>query len=1122
MKVLLYFVVCFIQLQTSAEASLCPENFIKISSRCVYLGDKTNWFDAVQHCSQLKTNISLINIINDVQDVTSFLLTKRNRAFDPITYQLPPSIYYGKKLNFFNHTRDMWLQNEPGLLEEESCMVILLNGTSLHAKMEKCLEILHNFICITDVCDPYNKICQNKNSDEQKFDGLQAPKMYLRKVNNDYILDVYNSQKLWNFTYRKQVRNPVCILEDGSTRIDRVCKLDLISKLSWNDRNITAEGFKNVFKYSITKDMYKVISETTGYLSCQAYIDGTMEKITSNRIIYRSDRNYHVFAVGLVYRVPVCSIDFCEPTYSGDYWETLAQNLTKQLRLTQALKNLSLRPIKMINRTDDKISLIFRANIRIKNPEKQTEDNYNYKNLIKLQLELLSLNDSHHDLLQVLYIRSSRYCHGEITWPTARVGQIVLSMKLCIDANGNPAKRKCTGNFVEGSFWSDEINKFQCLEPSTRTDYLYNLYHKGLYNMKATETLIHLQNALVSQDIDVKNKTRLTELEINLVAKTMENLKNAKIIDTDLPIIANITDSVMKLSASNNEIDSMKNLSQIETTNASNIFLESIDSLLIEAKLNKTEVLTVTPRFVNLVLDIDSDFKSYEGIRGLAALDSYKQSQFLHENIVTIPWNTSIDHLLEKNISAAVFLPSNFTVGSSECLKPHINVTNKQSAQSITKKHRLIINMFWNDGLFKSATRTPSHIVSVTVDGIKHYDLLHPLILIFKNSYHNISSDRKNCVFWDFEAEEGLGNWSDIGCTLATRLNNKSFSSIAADICICTHFTHFGHLVSPSLEEEIDLVLDIITITGCLASLLGLLGIGLTAAIFPEWRRGISKKIQLNLSASLGILMSVFLVNAFSFSPLKEILDSWICFIMGIILHFSVISTFSWMLVAAWFQYLRLTKPLASRHRAPHILLKSAIFAWGFPFIPCGTLLIISPESYNSPQCYPTGMAHYASVMCPLAIIISLNVGIYVLIICSIFNLGKFGAHINLEFQYSKSPKYQRSLACRRLGTLIFLFFLLGLSWLFGIWKLSYLFCCTATLQGLAFFIFFVILEKNTRARWKQMFSRNKNVEDYPVSNRSSFGFSLRRLSHSSRLTYQTTNSIKSSTSFPLSIEKNS
>ncbi|KAJ9574268.1 hypothetical protein L9F63_026083, partial [Diploptera punctata] len=111
--------------------------------------------------------------------------------------------------------------------------------------------------------------------------------------------------------------------------------------------------------------------------------------------------------------------------------------------------------------TDDKISLIFRANIRIKNPEKQTEDNYNYKNLIKLQLELLSLNDSHHDLLQVLYIRSSRYCHGEITWPTARVGQIVLSMELCIDANGNPAKRKCTGNFVEGSFWSDEINKFQ-------------------------------------------------------------------------------------------------------------------------------------------------------------------------------------------------------------------------------------------------------------------------------------------------------------------------------------------------------------------------------------------------------------------------------------------------------------------------------------------------------------------------------------------------------------------------------------------------------------------------------------------------------------------------------------
>jgi hypothetical protein len=312
------------------------------------------------------------------------------------------------------------------------------------------------------------------------------------------------------------------------------------------------------------------------------------------------------------------------------------------------------------------------------------------------------------------------------------------------------------------------------------------------------------------------------------------------------------------------------------------------------------------------------------------------------------------------------------------------------------------------------------------------------------------------------------------------------------------------------MEEGINTALDIITIVGCSFSLLGLFGVAVTATVFPEWRRGASRKIQLHLCTSLAILMSVFLVNSNLFPSPN---DTQFCHVLGVVLHFSLESTFCWMLVAAWFQYLRLTKPLASLYRTPHILLKTAIFAWGFPFIPCGTLLIVSPNSYNSPHCYPTGLAHYISVIAPISIIVSLNIAMFVLIVCSIYKVGNFGVHAACGLQYVKHHQSKQRVACRRLCTLIFLFFLLGLSWIFGIWKFSYLFCCTTTIQGFAFFVFFVILEKNTRAKWSNLFARKKTEPGHPMCNRNSSVSVVKRMSCGYQRTSHNTISTQSSLS---------
>jgi hypothetical protein len=61
----------------------------------------------------------------------------------------------------------------------------------------------------------------------------------------------------------------------------------------------------------------------------------------------------------------------------------------------------------------------------------------------------------------------------------------------------------------------------------------------------------------------------------------------------------------------------------------------------------------------------------------------------------------------------------------------------------------------------------------------------------------------------------------------------------------------------------------------------------------------------------------------------------------------------------------------------------------------------------------------------------------------------------------------------RQVATSVLLFFLLGLSWVFGLLAgfstvCAYLFCITATLQGFVLFLFFVLGEKKSRHYWIQ------------------------------------------------------
>ena len=124
----------------------------------------------------------------------------------------------------------------------------------------------------------------------------------------------------------------------------------------------------------------------------------------------------------------------------------------------------------------------------------------------------------------------------------------------------------------------------QCEEPTRRASILYKLSLQRKEN--ATKTLTELLFALTSQD------THFTPAEIHYTANTLASLQHNILHDSDLPIIANITDAILKTSGTTTDNNVVEKKMMHRVSNASNVILDSIDHILNNVKLNHTGKLT--------------------------------------------------------------------------------------------------------------------------------------------------------------------------------------------------------------------------------------------------------------------------------------------------------------------------------------------------------------------------------------------------------------------------------------------------------------------------------------------------------------------------------------------------
>ena len=184
-----------------------------------------------------------------------------------------------------------------------------------------------------------------------------------------------------------------------------------------------------------------------------------------------------------------------------------------------------------------------------------------------------------------------------------------------------------------------------------------------------------------------------------------------------------------------------------------------------------------------------------------------------------------------------------------------------------------------------------------------------------------------------------------------------------------------------------------------------------------------------------------------------------LCTLVGVLLHYSIIAQFSWMLIIAILQFKKFVKVFATSPR--YLVPKACLLGWVFPLFPVVLVVVLEEGEYvqgSAGLCYPSSnLAMYLGVWLPVAVIGIINAIIFVYIMYNVI-CSRVESRTGVN-----EKKHQWRL-------FVLLFFMLGLTWVFGFLSgfdfrivFTYIFCFTATLQGFVVFLYFIVFNTSTR-----------------------------------------------------------
>ncbi|KAF5298592.1 hypothetical protein FQR65_LT09687 [Abscondita terminalis] len=657
-------------------------------------------------------------------------------------------------------------------------------------------------------------------------------------------------------------------------------------------------------------------------------------------------------------------------------------------------------------------------------------------------------------------------------WHETPIGATIAAEELCFQENGEPVTRTCGGNYTFGAEWLP-VNG-SCVEstiPPT-TMFLNDLLLKKTSNVRICSEL-----ARVTED-----KNSIDSYQIHLVSQLLGKVtdENSNVILKDVVTTVN---NIM-------QVDENKLKKSQVSLNSTDIILSNFDNILNRLDDTVNEIGYISESSNKVLTQAVSLIKT--NIKGFQ-LQSSGEDVFNVSNLKLLHQYTEND-VLEDNLDLALLIPNDLHDSIVQCHGSKLKPT-------------IITSMFYDDSLFIEygiATGKPNgKILSVLVPGF-NCTFSRPIQVIFKSSVNE--SFEETCASWVYGSNSLMesihGHWS-------TEQKPKILGNMSQyRLCEYSHVTHFALLVlgeNSNISSANKKALDIITAIGSGLSVIGLMGVFITAIIFKVYRE--TNGIVINFS----IAMTAQIVLLFVADNVSD--NKVACTVFGALLHYIVLAQFLWMLAIAVLQYQRYV--VIFSNPPSHVVIKTSLFAWGIPLIPVIIIVSISTDNYGknvNGLCYAVGQYFSFGVLVPVALIIIVNVMIFLRIMISVAGSRRIKVHRDKSY----TSKLQLRLA-------FMLFFLLGLTWGFGLLAsiggsvvYSYLFCITATVQGFVLFLFFIVLNEKTRMLWINLKTCCSKHDEYDINRDSAASVMMRKTKTSS-----TGNSTNSATSEILRKVKN-
>ncbi|NWY35555.1 AGRA2 protein, partial [Pheucticus melanocephalus] len=257
---------------------------------------------------------------------------------------------------------------------------------------------------------------------------------------------------------------------------------------------------------------------------------------------------------------------------------------------------------------------------------------------------------------------------------------------------------------------------------------------------------------------------------------------------------------------------------------------------------------------------------------------------------------------------------------------------------------------------------------SVAADGCGVGNLSEPVAVSLR---HPGEGTDPVAAYWNFEVLGGMGGWSAEGCQLAAREPNVTSLH-------CRHLSNVAVLMELSgFPSEAQGAVEVLhpAMYTCTAVLLLCLFTTIITYIVHHGTILIPRKgwhMLLNLCFHIAMTAAVF-AGGITLTGYRAV-----CQAVGIILHYSSLSTLLWMAVKARVLYKELSWKAPQQpdreasQAAPRPMLRFYLIAGGIPLIICGITAAVNIQNYhdNNPYCWLVWRPSLGAFYVPVAFIL--------------------------------------------------------------------------------------------------------------------------------------------------------